>query len=830
MYNIFHQLEIKNKKKEYSKILKKVNFIIKDNENREELDIIKEIFKYSDIEHLIAFVTILINKTYKINVYEEQIFATIALYKNNVLDMKTGEGKTIVALITSIIHALQGKKVHIVTANDYLVNRDFNYGVKIFEKLNISSSVIDEKSKFLEKRIPYSSSIVYVTAKTLSFDFLNDSLMKKQTSKILPPLNETVVIIDEIDFILIEEARSPISISGKDDNEGLDILIKLNEYINQFNGKDDFFIDEKTKNIEFNDIGFKKFEDILVNLGYIKNNKDLYTSKNTKYLQFFLQTIKAHYILKKDIDYVILNNTIVIVDENTGRLVNGKTWTGGLHQAVEIKENLKINKDSKTLATTSLQGFFSKYGNLSGMSGTSKDDEIEFKEIYNLDVIDINTHKKSKRKIVEDILFSKKEYAINFLVDDVIKNNNLGRPILIGTTNIKDSELIYNALTLKNIKSEILNAKNHEKESLIIEDAGKFSKITITTNMAGRGTDIMLGGNKANEIEKLIESGYSYADAENQWIKEHDKINDIGGLYVIGFSRSSSKKLDNQLLGRCARQGDNGSCRFYITLEDELLSIFGKSAQLLFNTITMGVKDVGISDRRLNKSIKESQKRSENFHFNYRKNILRYSQITEKQFDIISNLRNKTLDCSNFKELFNNLSEDVFSYIIEEYKEKEIFDQQYKILKDIIYKYSNIKQSEFDSCSNKEEIKYCFLNIINNKYLEVLNYFEENGSFEKNMMIEIIDNHWIEHLTALENIKKGTTFRSFAQKNPFEEFKIESYKFFNFLIKQIFIDTIKELIILNPIDLLNKKDDNGQNFEINNVNYVFLNKVNNYGF
>lgn len=830
MYNIFHKIELKNKKKEYNKILKKTKLIIQANINKDELFLVESVLKSKDLENRLAFITLLINKTYKLNVYDEQIFATIALYNNNVLDMKTGEGKTIVALMASIIHTLEGKKVHIVTANEYLANRDYNYGIKVFDKLNISASIILDKLKVAEKREPYKSSVIYVTAKTLSFDFLNDSLMKKNKSKILPPLIETVAIIDEIDFILIEEARSPISISGKEDDEGLDILMSFDQYIERFNENEDFTIDKKTKNIEFNNNGFKKFENLLVDIKYIEKNKDLYTHEKTKYLQFFLQTIKAHFILRKDIDYVVLNNKIVIVDENTGRLVEGKTWNGGLHQAIEIKEGLEINKDSKTLATTSLQGFFSKYSNLSGMSGTSKDDEIEFKEIYNLDVVEVNTHKKSKRKIIEDILFGKKEYAVSFLVEDVIKNHSIGRPILIGTTNIKDSELIYNALTINDVDCEILNAKNHEKESLIIEDAGKLSKITITTNMAGRGTDIMLGGNKENEINKLILEGKSYDEALQVWTDLHDKIDSLGGLYVIGFSRSSSKKLDNQLLGRCARQGDNGSCRFYLTLEDELLSIFGKAAHLLFNAITMGVKDVGISDRRINKSIKEAQKRSENFYFNYRKNILRYSQITEKQFDIISNLRSKVLDCDDFKIFFNQVSEEVFGYILEDYKEKEILDQENEIIKDLVFEYTGIEQACFVNCKDSLEIKSVFFDVVNKKYIEILNYFEYKSDFEKNMVIEIIDKNWIEHLTALENIKKGTSFRSFAQKNPFDEFKNESFKYFDFLIRQIFIETIKELLNISPIDLLNDLEYHEQDFETVNVEYIFLGKVNNYGF
>lgn len=829
MYNVFHKLELIKKQKKYHKIFIEVKNIINENKYKKEEELLLLLETENNYIFQLAYITLLVNLIYKIDVYDEQILGAIALYKHNVLDMKTGEGKTIVALMSSILHVLNKSKVHIITANEYLVNRDYNYGIKILDKLNIKTAMLTEKMRFAEKREPYTSDIVYGTAKTFCFDYLNDSLVKDIDKRIFKNLD--VAIIDEIDFILIEEARSPISISGKDDDEGLNILVELNDYINEFILNVDFIIDDKTKNIEFNDEGFKKFESLLVKINFIKNNKDLYTYENTKYLQFFYQTIKAHYVLKKDFDYVVLDNKIVIVDENTGRLITGKTWNNGLHQALEIKEGLEIHKDSKTLATTSLQGFFSKYKNISGMSGTSKDDEIEFKEIYSLDVIEIPTHKKSNRKIIEDIIFSEKQYALKFLLDDVLKNHTLGRPILIGTTNIKDSELIYEALKKENIVCEILNAKNNEKESLLIESAGKFGNITISTNMAGRGTDIMLGGNRDTEIQSLMDiNNISYDEAFHIWKKENIKINELGGLYVIGFSRASSKKLDNQLLGRCARQGDNGSCRFYLTLEDELLNVFGKAAKLLWNTITMGVKDVGISDSRINKNILDAQRKSENFLFNYRKSMLRYSQISEKQFEIINEFRNSVLKKSDFKPFMDFVSREVFSYIKDEHKEKGITDFYDESIKDIIYEYTKIDKSNFDGFNSIDAIENQFVSLVNNKYFEKLNYFENKNAFEKNIIVEIIDNYWIEHLTALENIKKGTSFRNVAQKNPFDEFKNESFKFFDFLMKQIFIDILKTIINIDPIDLLRNLEDNKQNFEMNNVNYIFLGKVKNYGF
>lgn len=834
MNNIFHKIDIAKKNNKYKNQLSIVKFNIIKNKTLSEEDIIKAIKLEKELLIKIALIVLLVNNTYNINVYDEQILAVLALYDFNVLDMKTGEGKTIVALITSILHSLNKNTVHLITANDYLVSRDFNFGKAIYEKLEIKTSLILDEMKFSQKADIYSSSIIYTTAKNICFDYLNNSLVKNKEKQIIKNLD--IAIIDEIDFVLIEEARSPISISGKEDSEGIEYLIKFNEIIKDFTKDIDFKIDDKSKNIEFTEIGFKKFEDILINMGYIKNNKDLYTNENTKYIQLFNQTIKANFILKRDVDYVVLNNDIVIVDENTGRLVLGKTWNGGLHQAVEIKENLEIHKDSKTLATTSLQGFFSKYKHICGMSGTSKDDEIEFREIYNLDVIEIPTHKKLVRKVYEDILFSEKKYALDYLVDDIKKNHDLGRPILIGTTTVKDSEIIYQALLEKGLNSEILNAKNHEKESLIIESAGKYKKITIATNMAGRGTDIMLGGNKETEIKYLMnDKKIDYETAYNVWLEENKKINKLGGLYVIGFSRSTSKKLDNQLMGRCARQGDNGSCRFYLTLEDELLSVFGKAAKMLWSTLTMGVKNVGISDKKITKQIMEAQKKSENFLFNFRKSMLRYSQINEKQFDIINTMRNNVLAKDNKidKEFFNYISKEVFSYILEDYEDNKIIDENRIELKKLIKEYTGISENVFKDLNKIEDIENLFYKTVINLYEEKIQFFIDKKSFEKEIILRIIDDYWTEHLTALENIKKGTSFRSVAQKNPFEEFKNESFKLFDFLIKQIFIDIIKETINLNPVDFIREINDNTNNFsnvKVNLVNYMFLDKINKFGF
>lgn len=829
MYNVFHKLELMKKRKEYNKVLLDVKKIVLNNLNKTEDNLISLIKESKNDNDRLAYITLLINIVYNINVYDEQILGAVALYNNNVLDMKTGEGKTIVALISSILHVLNGKKVHLVTANDYLVQRDFKYGHKILNKLNIKSSFIYDNMRISEKRVPYLSDIVYGTAKTFCFDFLNDLFIKDQSKKIFR--NMDVVIIDEIDFILIEEARSPIAISGKEDEEGLSILTELDKHIKDFKEKEDFIIEDKSKNIEFNENGFKKFEDLLIHLKFIKNKTDLYTKDNTQYLQFFNQTIKAYFILKKDIDYVILEDKIVIVDENTGRLVSGKTWNNGLHQALEIKEKLKINKDSKTLASTSLQGFFSKYKEISGMSGTSNADSIEFKDIYDLDVIEIPTHKKSKRLIIEDVVFVDKHHAIKVLLEDIKKNNSIGRPILIGTTNIKDSELIYKHLIEENIPCEILNAKNNEKESLLIESAGKLGKITISTNMAGRGTDIMLGGNRDTEIENLIMyKNITYEESNLIWKEVNEKINALGGLYVIGFGRSSSRKLDNQLMGRCARQGDNGSCRFYLTLEDELLSIFGKSAKMLFNTITMGVKDIGVSDRIINNNIIEVQKKSENLYFNYRKSLLRYSQISEKQFEIINNLRTQILNKTEFSSFIKFIAEEVFNYIKEDFNSSGTSYYSLDVLFDLINKNTGINRVCFDNCENINDIEKEFFSLIDSKYKEKLNYFEDSKSFEKNIIIDIIDSHWVDHLTALENIKKGTSFRNVAQKNPFEEFKNESFKIFDFLIKQIFIDSLNSIINIDPIDLLRNIEDNKQDFEFNNDNYIFLGNIKSYGF
>jgi len=834
MYNIFHRYEISKKTSQYNSTLKKITKV---DFSHLSLDQLKEKLNEKpnltesedDIIFLFSIIKEVINKTYNIKVHDEQILGGISLYNKNIIDMKTGEGKTIVALFPSIINAKLGKTIHIVTANDYLAERDYKSSKQIFDFFNINVNYISEQDERDVRREKYKNSVIYTNAKTLCFDYLSDNLVRNKSKKIQSTLD--VAIIDEIDFVLIEEARSPIAISGKTD-ETLHSAVLFQDNIFHFELNKEFDIDEKTKNVELRDSGFKKLESLLINNSLIESNSSLYTHENTKYLQTFTQTLRANYTLKIDIDYIVKDNKIVIIDENTGRLTEGKTWSGGLHQAVEIKENVPVNQDSKTLASSSLQGFFLKYNFFVGMSGTAINDDIEFKEIYNLDVIEIPTHQKVLRNDFEDVLYHNTTCVIDEIIKDVKTKNDLGRPVLIGTTNVKDSETIYSILQSNNIRCEILNAKNHEREASIIENAGKSSHVTISTNMAGRGTDIMLGGNKDTEIENFLSQGLTYKEAYDKWKLENKRINELGGLHIIGFSRSTSRKIDNQLKGRAGRQGDKGSSKFYLSLEDELLSVYGRSLELLWNTLTMGVKTVGVSDKRMSKQIIEAQKRNENFLFNARKTLVKYSEIIEKQADIIVDMRNNILNQTNFKNFMERTFNKALDYIMSDIN--ELSEDIVSTFKNEVHEYFQIEMNilnQFDfnnlQITKKEIVDYLMTN-----YLTKRSLFEDNVLFEKDLVLNVIDNAWTEHLTALDNMKKGTSFRVFAQKNPFDEFKNEAFKMFNFLVRQIFLDISSIMIEFNPVDFIQKISDNRADISPSkNIEYknVFLN-TNKYGF
>lgn len=814
MYNIFQKYEIAKKTSQYQALVKKINKINLEQLTLEELKskANQEISTTNDVVAVFATIKEVINRHFGFKVHDEQLLGGLSLYYNNIIDMKTGEGKTVVALFPAIMNAKLKKKVHVVTANDYLAVRDHHTTEFVFNFFGLKVTTIKENEGRSIKREKYKADVIYTSAKVLCFDYLNDNLVKDANAKIQRGLE--VAIIDEIDFVLIEEARSPISISGGT-TDTLHSALLFQENIHLFNPDVEFTIDEKSKNIELNESGFKVLEDLLLSNNLIKVKNDLYTHENTKFLQTVYQTIRANYTLKVDVDYIVRENEVVIIDENTGRLSEGKKWVGGLHQAIEIKEGVPVHKDSNTLAASSLQGFFIKYNAFVGMSGTAKNDDIEFKEIYGLDVIEIPTHKKVVRKDYEDLLYYRQDKIVENILDDVKATLEQGRPILLGTTSVKDSELIYKVLKENNIKCDILNAKNHEREATIIENAGKAGHVTISTNMAGRGTDIMLGGNKETEVIAFMQDGLTKEEAVAKWKTENQRVNALGGLHVIGFSRNTSRKIDNQLVGRSGRQGDNGSSRFYLSLEDDLLSVYGKPIELMFNTLTMGNKEVGISDKRLSKYIMEAQAKNENYLFNARKSLVKYSEITEKQADIIVDMRNSVLNQTNFKTTIENIFKKSINYIISDLDDIEFMEDKIIALHNELKAYFNFDDEFIEVLRNTDKDMDTLVNItlkyLTNIYESKRSLFEDESLFEKDLILDVIDNAWTEHLTALENMKKGTSFRSFAQKNPLDEFKNEAFKMFNFLIRQIFIDSASIIIEFNPVDFMQKIEDNRSN-------------------
>lgn len=832
MYNFLSRYENKTKVTKYKSILKQVKkndfSSIGDNEL---VDKFKSITNINDPSLALSLINEAIFRLYNIKSHDEQIIGAIGLYEGNIIEMKTGEGKTIVAIFASLLHSLNNKKVHIITANDYLANRDFDFSKKIFNFFDVSLSLILEETSNQQKAIDYTSNVVYSTAKNLCFDYLHDTLVKKAEDTFQKGID--VAIVDEIDFVLIDEARIPIAISGKADfTTGIAHLLQKN--VSSFILEEAFTIDEKTKNIELTEKGFSILEKLLIENTLIEDKYELYKYENIKYLQLLYQTLKANFVLKKDIDYIIKDNKAVIVDENTGRLLEGRRWSDGLHQAIELKEDLAVKSESKTLASSTLQGYFSKYNLLSGMTGTAKSEELEFKEIYQLDVVQIPPHRPMQREDREDVLFKDRNFVFDRILSEIKENLTVGRPILIGTTSVKDSEDLFSLLQSNNIQCDILNAKNHEKEAHIIENAGKRNHITIATNMAGRGTDIMLGGNKDTEIEYyMLKDELSYTEALELWKKENAYVNSLGGLHIIGVGRSHSRRLDNQLIGRSGRQGDKGSSCFYLSLEDEVLSIFGKPLKFLWTTLSGGLNHVGIADKRVSKQIKEAQTKNEHLNFTVRKNLLKYSQAIEKQSKIISDMRVNVIDSTTLDVFIINAFKMAITQLLSEFNDYELYESEastQKIKNSIDAFFSDDVTIDLHNYQTMADVANDLSISLFKLYESKKENFESSSTldFEKNLILEIIDNIWTEHLTALENIRKGTTFRKFAQKDPFDEFKNEAFSMFGFLLKQIYIDTTTTLYRFDPIDFLNKINYNSnENFTNKNM---FLGNKNRAGF
>ena len=764
--------------------------------------------------------------------FDVQLIGGYFLHNGHIAEMRTGEGKTLVATLPAYLNALTGKGVHVITVNDYLAKRDSEWMGKIYKFLGLSVGVILSGGRSMEdfaaKKAAYDCDITYGTNNEFGFDYLRDNMAQSKDSLVQRPYN--YAIIDEVDSILIDEARTPLIISGRLEKSA-ETYQMMATVAPQLKKDIDYEVDEKNKNIILTEEGIDRAQEII-------GVKDLF-DLNTQYAHHLLQALKAKELFVKDTDYVVRNNEVMIVDEFTGRLMEGRRWSDGLHQAVEAKEGVKIQDETQTLASITFQNLFRLYPKLSGMTGTAMTEEAEFGKIYNLEVTAIPTNKPDIRINYPDVIYKNERAKFNAVVQDIIEQNKLGRPVLVGTISIEKSEYVSYLLQQLGIKHNVLNAKHHEKEAYIIAQAGRVGAVTIATNMAGRGTDILLGGNAEYLAkEKLDELGISpddptYESKKAQLLeeaiaitqKEHTKVVEVGGLHVIGTERHESRRIDNQLRGRAARQGDPGSTRFFLSLEDNLMRIFGgDKITSLMNALNVD-ENMAIEHPLITRQIQSAQKKVETYHFDIRKNVLEY--------DDVMNIQREKFYAQRRKVLFGkDLSSDVYymieketdrllrSYIAPEQSPDEyVFEDLQTMIKeihsvfppltgfgisdvqgkrfDIIY--DNLKNLAIQSYKDHESEVVAFYN-------EVLSQYEANfvpqtpfssdnvvRNLERDILLRVVDNKWIDHLHNIDMLREGIGLRAYGQKDPLLEYKREAYELFNKMMYEIQGDTVKHL-------------------------------------
>jgi preprotein translocase subunit SecA len=724
--------------------------------------------------------------------YDVQLAGGLILHNGKIAEMKTGEGKTLVSTLPAYLNSLTGKGVHIVTVNDYLANRDSAWMGKVFNYLGVSTGCITNNLEDVERKKNYNCDITYATNNELGFDYLRDN-MKFELEEMVQR-GHNFCIVDEVDSILIDESRTPLIISGKLDDKTT-LYITSNEFIKHLQ-INDYELDEKNKNAILTDEGIDKIEKLAMQKRILKN-KNFYDPANLDLVHHVNQALKANLLFKKDTDYIVRDGKVQIIDEFTGRVLSGRRFSDGLHQAIEAKENVKVEEENQTLASITYQNYFRLYKKLAGMTGTAMTESEEFYDIYKLNVISTPTNRKMLRKDYNDQIFRTEKEKYNAITNKIIECNKKGQPVLVGTTSIEKSEKISSYLENKKVKHSVLNAKQHEKEAKIIAEAGKVGSVTIATNMAGRGTDIKLGGNK-----DFIENGIK-GDI-NEIERNESKVKNLGGLFIIGTERHESRRIDNQLRGRAGRQGDPGSTIFFISLQDELMRIFGG------DSIDGMLQKLGLKENEsidhpwINKAMERAQKKVESRNFDIRKTLIKFDDVMNDQRQVIFSQRLEILKENNINEIlknfFNEILKDLNQIRINYQKsedEKNYLTEIKSItgnsLKDSqLLEYGKLEENKFN-----EKIKELYSNKTNSR-IEILGE-NQNNSLEKKLFLQVIDFSWRSHLQYLEQLRQVIGLRQYGQKDPLSEFKKEAFLLFEGLLAKIKGDLIKFLLNLNIV-------------------------------
>ena len=724
--------------------------------------------------------------------YDVQLAGGLILHSGKIAEMKTGEGKTLVSTLPAYLNSLTNKGVHIVTVNDYLAKRDSAWMGKVFDYLGVSTGCITNNLDDVERKKNYQCDITYATNNELGFDYLRDNMKYELIEMVQRSHN--FCIVDEVDSILIDESRTPLIISGKLDDKTT-LYLTSNEFI-KYLQKNDFELDEKNKNAILTDAGIDKIENLAKQKGILKNN-NFYDPGNLDLVHHINQALKANLLFKKDTDYIVRNEKVQIIDEFTGRVLDGRRFSDGLHQAIEAKENVKVEEENQTLASITYQNYFRLYKKLAGMTGTAMTESEEFHDIYKLNVVSIPTNRKMLRKDFNDQIFRTEKEKYNAITNKIIECNKKGQPVLVGTTSIEKSEKISTYLNQKKIKHNVLNAKQHEKEAKIIAEAGKIKAITIATNMAGRGTDIKLGGNK-----DFIEDGKK-VDV-NEIRKNESQVKDLGGLFIIGTERHESRRIDNQLRGRSGRQGDPGSTIFFISLQDELMRIFGG------DSIDGMLKKLGLKENEsidhpwINKAMERAQKKVETRNFDIRKTLIKFDDVMNDQRQVIFSQRLKILKENNINEILRDFFDEVLINLnntridYQKSHDEKNFLTEIKGITGNAYNDSQLLEcGKLNESEFNEKMKDYYANKKKSR-VEILGE-NQNNSLEKKIFLQIIDFSWRSHLQYLEQLRQVIGLRQYGQKDPLSEFKKEAFVLFEGLLAKIKNDLIKFLFNLNIV-------------------------------
>jgi preprotein translocase subunit SecA len=740
--------------------------------------------------------------------FDVQMIGGMVLHQGKISEMRTGEGKTLVATLPAYLNALPGKGTHIVTVNDYLASRDAEWMGPIYRFLGMNVGVVRAGQTADEKRAAYGADITFGTNNEFGFDYLRDNLAFRLEDRMQRGLE--YAIVDEVDSILIDEARTPLIISGPAE-ESTELYLRINEIVPRLKrqdseeGEGDYWADEKGKQVHLSDAGHERVEELFLKTALLAEGQSLYDPANIRLMHHLNAALRAHALYRKDVEYIVRNGEVIIVDEFTGRTMPGRRWSDGLHQAVEAKEGVRVREENQTVASITFQNYFRMYGKLAGMTGTADTEAFEFQQIYGLEVVVVPTHKPMIRDDAADLVYLTQKDKYDAIIEDIRECAARKQPVLVGTTSVETSEFLSGLLKKQGITHEVLNAKQHDREALIVTQAGRPGGVTIATNMAGRGTDIVLGGSLKAELAQLGEEADAAARQalEADWQKRHEAVVASGGLHIVGTERHESRRIDNQLRGRSGRQGDPGSSRFYLSLEDNLMRIFGDPERTKRWLTTAGMKEGEvIESKMLSRQIERAQRKVEAYNFDLRKNLLEYDDVANDQRKVIYQQRTELMGAEDISDSVTGIRAEVVNGIIDQFVPRESVEEEWNLAglaeaieREFLVQIDPKAWLEADHDIAEAGLRDRVVAAVEAAYQQKV---EQVGApvmrhLEKAVMLQELDRHWREHLAAMDYLRQGIHLRAYAQKNPKQEYKREAFELFGALLDRIKHDTISLL-------------------------------------